>query len=139
MTRGASTGAPYADGVITAAHAIVYAEDADATRAFFRDVLGLPFVDDGGGWLIFAMPPTELGIHPTGDDAPPGHQLFLMCDDIETTVADLRAKGVEFASEVSEQGWGRLISMVVPGGGTIGLYEPKHRLAVDLEPGTLGP
>ena len=112
--------------MITAAHAIVYAEDADATRAFFRDVLGMSYTDVGGGWLIFQLPPAELGIHPTGDDAKPGHELFLLCDDIEATVADLRGKGVEFASEVADRGWGRYITMVVPGGGTMGLYQPKH-------------
>jgi catechol 2,3-dioxygenase-like lactoylglutathione lyase family enzyme len=118
--------------VINAVHAIVYAADADATRAFFRDVLELPFADDGGGWLVFKLPPAELGIHPNGDDAPAGHELFLMCDDLDATMEELRAKGVEFASEVSEQRWGHLVSVVVPGGGTIGLYEPKHALAYDL-------
>jgi catechol 2,3-dioxygenase-like lactoylglutathione lyase family enzyme len=115
--------------VITGTHAIVYAEDAAAARAFFRDVLGFPHVDVGDGWLVFRLPPAELGVHPTGDDAPAGHELFLTCDDIEATVAELRAKGVEFASEVSDRGWGLFVSMVVPGAGRVGLYEPRHALA----------
>jgi catechol 2,3-dioxygenase-like lactoylglutathione lyase family enzyme len=112
---------------ITGTHAIIYAEDADAARTFFRDVLGLPWVDDGGGWLIFALPPAELGIHPTGEDAPPGHELFLTCDDVHATVSDLRAKGVEFRGDVVDRGWGLYVTLVVPGAGTVGLYEPKHR------------
>ncbi len=112
--------------MINGAHAILYAENADATRAFFRDVLELPSVDVGGGWLVFTLPPAELGVHPTGDDAPAGHELFLLCDDIEATVADLTAKGVEFASEVTDRGWGLYVSIVVPGGGTMGLYQPTH-------------
>ena len=114
--------------MINAVHAIVYAEDAETTRAFFRDVLELPCVDDGGGWLIYRLPPAELGIHPTGDDTPAGHELFLMCDDIDATVSDLRAKGVEFRGEVADRGWGLYVAMVVPGGGTIGLYEPRHKV-----------
>ena len=113
--------------MINAAHTIIYCDDAPLARAFFRDVLEFPCVDDGGGWLIFRQPPTELGIHEAAPDAPAGHELFLMCDSIEQTVAELRAKGVEFRGEVGEQSWGRLITMVVPGAGTIGLYEPKHR------------
>ncbi|HWL35875.1 MAG TPA: VOC family protein [Frankiaceae bacterium] len=113
--------------MINAAHTIVYAEDAALARAFFRDVIGWKHVDDGGGWLIFQQPPTELGIHETGPDAPAGHELFLMCDDVDATVAELRAKGVEFEGEVTDQGWGRLITMHVPGAGKMGLYQPAHR------------
>jgi catechol 2,3-dioxygenase-like lactoylglutathione lyase family enzyme len=79
--------------VINGAHTIVYADDAELARAFFRDVLGWPHVDDGGGWLIFQQPPSELGVHPVGPDAPAGHELFLLCDDVDATVAELRAKG----------------------------------------------
>jgi catechol 2,3-dioxygenase-like lactoylglutathione lyase family enzyme len=114
--------------VITGAHTVIYAEDADAARAFFRDVLGLPFVDDGGGWLIFALPPGEVGVHPLGEDVTAGHELFLTCDDVEATVADLRAKGAAFEGEISEQRWGRLITMLVPGAGKMGLYQPAHRV-----------
>ena len=120
--------------MIHAAHSIIYAEDAEATRAFFRDVLGLPAIDSGGGWLIFQLPPSELGIHPTGPGAAPSgtHQLYLMCDDIHATVAELASKGVEFDGDVIDPGFGLLITMNVPGGGQIGLYEPKHATAHDL-------
>jgi catechol 2,3-dioxygenase-like lactoylglutathione lyase family enzyme len=110
--------------VITGAHAIVYSRDADADRAFFRDVLGFPSVDAGGGWLIFALPPAELAAHPA--DAGGRHELYLMCDEIESTVAELKAKGVEFTSPVSDQGFGLLTSLKLPGGGELGLYEPRH-------------
>ena len=113
--------------MITGTHAIVYAEDADATRAFFRDVLELSYVDSGGGWLIFQLPPAEVGIHPTGEGvATIGHELFLTCDDIEKTVADLRGKGAEFQGEVVDRGWGLYATLVVPGAGTMGIYQPKH-------------
>jgi catechol 2,3-dioxygenase-like lactoylglutathione lyase family enzyme len=117
--------------VITAVHAIVYAPDAEAARAFFRDNLGLRWVEGGGpgeSWPIFGLPPAELGIH-SAERA--SHELFLMCDDIEATVAELRGKGVEFESggEVSDQGWGRLATILVPGGGRLGLYEPRHAVA----------
>jgi catechol 2,3-dioxygenase-like lactoylglutathione lyase family enzyme len=118
--------------MITGTHAILYADDADAARAFFRDVLGLPYVDDGGGgWLIFRLPPAEAGIHPSdAEGATHGtHQLFLMCDDVTATVADLKAKGAEFEGDVADHGWGLLISLKVPGAGTIGLYQPRHALA----------
>jgi catechol 2,3-dioxygenase-like lactoylglutathione lyase family enzyme len=110
--------------VITGAHAIVYSRDADADRAFFRDVLGFPSVDAGGGWLIFALPPAELAAHPA--DAGGRHELYLMCDEIEATVAQLQAKGVEFTAPVSDEGFGLLTSLKLPGGGELGLYEPRH-------------
>ncbi len=110
--------------MITGAHAIVYSLDADADRAFFRDVLGFPSVDAGGGWLIFALPPAELAAHPA--DAGGRHELYLMCDEIESTVAELQAKGVEFTTPVSDQGFGLLTSLKLPGGGELGLYEPRH-------------
>ena len=111
--------------MINAAHAIVYADDAEKARAFFRDVLEFPSVDVGGGWLIFELPRSELGIHPTGEGAPAGHELFLLCDDVEKTVAELTAKGVEFDGGIEDRGWGRYVTMRVPGAGTIGLYQPK--------------
>jgi predicted enzyme related to lactoylglutathione lyase len=126
--------------MITSSHAIIYAEDPESARAFFREVLELPFVDVHGGWLIFKLPPAELGVHPAGDPGDPGtgapsghHELYLMCDDIESTVADLAAKGVEFAGPIEDQGFGRLVRMRIPGAGEIGLYEPNHRTAYDLE------
>jgi catechol 2,3-dioxygenase-like lactoylglutathione lyase family enzyme len=126
--------------VINAAHAIIYADDAEATRAFFRDVLEMPYVDAHEGWLIFQLPPAELGVHPTmaDADAPPDsgrHELFLMCDDIEETVADLEAKGVEFTSAVEDRGFGRFTTMRLPGAGEMGLYQPSHATAFDLDAG----
>jgi catechol 2,3-dioxygenase-like lactoylglutathione lyase family enzyme len=116
--------------VITSVHTIVYASDADQARAFFRDVLGLPNVDARDGWLIFKLPPAELAVHPAADDG--RHELYLMCDDIAATMADLEAKGAEFTSPVTEQGFGLVTSIAVPGGGELGLYEPRHRTAYDL-------
>jgi catechol 2,3-dioxygenase-like lactoylglutathione lyase family enzyme len=112
--------------VITGTHAIVFGEDADAARAFFDEVLGLRAVDAGGGWLIFALPPAELACHPTSPDDSGRHELYLMCDDVEATVADLEAKGVEFVAPISDEGFGRMTRMRVPGGGELGLYQPTH-------------
>jgi catechol 2,3-dioxygenase-like lactoylglutathione lyase family enzyme len=116
--------------MIIATHTIVFAEDAERAREFFRDVLGWPNVDAGGGWLIFRSPPAELAVHPT-DPADSGrHALHLVCDDVAATVAELTAKGVNCA-EITDQGWGLLTSVEVPGAGSIGLYQPKHPLALD--------
>jgi catechol 2,3-dioxygenase-like lactoylglutathione lyase family enzyme len=112
--------------VIAGVHAIVFSEDAEAARAFFRDVLELPHVDAHGGWLIFALPPAELAVHPTSPDDSGRHELYLMCDDLERTTADLKARGVELVSPVSDEGWGLLTRLRIPGGGEIGLYEPRH-------------
>jgi catechol 2,3-dioxygenase-like lactoylglutathione lyase family enzyme len=126
--------------MITGTHAIVYADDAEAARAFLRDVLEFPHVDAHDGWLIFKLPPAELGVHPAGDPGDPGtgapsghHELYLMCDDIEATVAALTAKGAEFAGPVESQGFGLLTRLKVPGAGEIGLYQPRHATAYDLE------
>jgi catechol 2,3-dioxygenase-like lactoylglutathione lyase family enzyme len=116
--------------VITGAHTIMYAVDADATRAFLKDVLGLSNVDAGNGWLLFRSPPAELAVHPAAE--PGRHELYLMCDDLEATIAELTAKGVEFTDGVSDQGWGRLATLRVPGAGEMGLYEPRHPTAYDL-------
>jgi predicted enzyme related to lactoylglutathione lyase len=110
--------------VIIGVHAIIFANDADRVREFLHDVLELESVDAGGGWLIFALPPAELAAHPT--DEQPRHQLYLMCDDIRATVADLAAKGVEFTSEITEQGFGLMTAFALAGGGELALYEPKH-------------
>jgi len=120
--------------VITSTHAIIYADDADRARAFFRDTLELPNVDAHGGWLIFKLPPAGLGIHPTNQpELESGqHQLWLMCDDIQATVADLRDRGVEFTGSVEDQGFGLVTTLRVPGGGELGLYEPKHATGYDL-------
>ena len=115
--------------MIFGVHALIYSADAAADRAFLRDVLGLPHVDSGDGWLIFKAPPTELAVHPT--DGPPTHELYLMADDITATLADLRGKGVEVVDEPVDQGWGLLAAIRTPSGGTLHLYEPRHATAID--------
>ena len=114
--------------VIAGAHTIVFAEDADAARAFFRGVLEWPYVDAHGGWLIFELPPGELAVHPgPGWSGQVGqHELFLMCHDIDATIGALRQKGVEFTEAISEEPFGRLTRFKVPGAGEMGLYEPRH-------------
>src|SRR3954467_13194480 len=115
---------------VIAAHMILDAEDADAARAFLREVLDLPHVDAGGGWLIFRSPPAEIAIHPTEEASVPArHELYLMCDDLRATIADLRAKGVQLDGEISEQRWGLLTTLPVPGAGAVGLYQPLHPTA----------
>ena len=110
--------------MITGAHAVIFSEDAEADRAFFRDLLGFPAVDAGDGWLIFSLPPAELAVHPTDQGA--HHELYLMCDDVEATVAELEERGVEITGPVTDQGFGRRTSIRLPGGGELGLYEPRH-------------
>ncbi|MEA2217855.1 MAG: hypothetical protein QOJ35_481 [Solirubrobacteraceae bacterium] len=110
--------------MISGVHAVMYSRDAEALRAFLRDVLGFEGVDAGGGWLIFALPPAELAAHPSESGG--RHELYLMCDDIAATVASLEARGVEFTGPVDDVGWGLLTAMKVPGGGELGLYEPRH-------------
>ena len=109
--------------MITGAHAILFTPDADGLRAFVRDVLGFPAVDAGGGWLIFALPPAELAAYPAEGES--RHELYLMCDDIEVTIAELQAKGVE-CGPVSDEGFGLLTSIRTPGGADLGLYEARH-------------
>jgi catechol 2,3-dioxygenase-like lactoylglutathione lyase family enzyme len=110
--------------VIVGTHAIVYAKDADRARAFFRDVLGLRHVDAGEGWLIFRLPPAEVGVHPGEESG--RHELYLVCDDVRRTVRDLEKKGVRFLEPVADRGWGLLTTLEIPGGGAMGLYEPRH-------------
>jgi predicted enzyme related to lactoylglutathione lyase len=110
--------------VITGIHAIVFTEDADAVRAFFADVLELPSVDAGGGWLIFALPPAELAAHPA--EGPSRHELYLMCDDINATVEELQRKGVQITRPVSDEGFGLETAVRLPDGSELGLYEPRH-------------
>lgn len=112
-------------------HALMYSTDAAADRAFLRDVLGFAHVDDGNGWLIFKLPPSELGVHPAGD-GPPHHELCLMVDDIAATVADWRARGVEIASEPADRGFGVLAVVRLPSGAELSVYEPRHAVAYDL-------
>lgn len=144
--------------MINAVHTLVYADDADAARAFFRDVLGWRHVDVHDGWLIFKTGPSELGVHPNSgapdSDAPdsgaqnsgvqnsgagvepalarPRHEISLLCDDIEQTVTELRAKGAQFTSAITDQRWGRTTMLAIPGAGEMMIYEPRHPLALDL-------
>jgi predicted enzyme related to lactoylglutathione lyase len=110
--------------VITGIHAIVFSPDAEKIRAFFADVLGWRSADAGGGWLIFALPPAELAVHPA--EGTGHHELYLMCDDIQATLAELRGKGVEVARDVSDQGWGLLAAIRLPDGSELAIYEPRH-------------
>ncbi len=117
--------------MIGGVHTILYSKQADAVRAFFRDVLEFPAVDAGRGWLIFATPPGELAIHPAEERA--RHELYLMCADIEAEVARLGAKGVEFSMPIRDQGWGLLTQVKLPDGETLGLYEPRHPMAIQMK------
>ena len=110
--------------VITGMHAVVFSPRAEQVRAFFADVLGMPSADAGGGWLIFALPPAELAVHPAEGES--RHELYLMCDDIHTTLAELRGKGAEVAREVSDQGWGLLAAIRLPDGSEFPIYQPRH-------------
>jgi len=110
--------------MITGVHAIMFSDDAEGVRAFFRDVLGFSSVDAGHGWLIFALPPAELAAHPA--DGTNRHELYLMCDDINATVAELQAKGIEITKEIRDAGFGLLTALRLPDGNELALYEPKH-------------
>jgi predicted enzyme related to lactoylglutathione lyase len=110
--------------MITGAHSIIYSRDPEGVRAFFADVLELASVDAGNGWLIFALPPAEVAAHPI--EGAGRHDLYLMCDDVYATVAELEAKGVEFARPIAEERWGLVTALKLPGGAELGLYEPRH-------------
>jgi predicted enzyme related to lactoylglutathione lyase len=110
--------------MITGAHAIIFTRNVDAVRAFLRDVLQFASVDAGDGWLIFALPPAELAAHPADDAG--HHELYLMCDDIHATVAELQDKGVEFSRPITDERWGLITAIKMPDGGELCLYEPKH-------------
>ncbi|HTT52683.1 MAG TPA: VOC family protein [Streptosporangiaceae bacterium] len=110
--------------MITGMHAIMFSPDAERVRAFFADVLRLPSADAGGGWLIFALPPAELAVHPA--DGPPRHELYLMCDDIHATLAELRDAGAEVARDVTDQRWGLLAAIRLPDGTEFPIYQPRH-------------
>jgi|SRR5271155_4343059 len=129
--------------MINGAHVVIYSRNSEADRAFFRDVLKFPSVDAGHGWLIFALPPCEAAFHDQEDDSRNNdsgnndssnndkHELYLMCHDVAATLKDLKAKNVE-VSDVTEQRWGSVARFSLPGGGKIGIYEPKH--ASPLQP-----
>jgi catechol 2,3-dioxygenase-like lactoylglutathione lyase family enzyme len=109
--------------MISGAHVVLYSVDAEADRAFFRDVLKYPFVDAGHNWLIFALPPAELAVHPA--DSASGHELFLMCDDLEAFVGQMAERGVE-CTDPSTERWGSITRVTLPSGGTLGVYQPSH-------------
>jgi len=109
--------------MIHGAHVIISSKDAEADRAFFRDVLNYESVDAGHGWLIFALPPSEVAVHPSEENDV--HELFLMCDDVEAFIAEMKKKKVK-CSPVDEQRWGSITRLTLPGGGTLGVYQPKH-------------
>lgn len=112
---------------ITGVHALLHCKEAEALRTLLRDVLELPHIDSGGGWLIFRLPPAELGVHPgeTGK-----HELSLMCDDLDATIAELRDKGVVFRGEPKDEGYGVVTTMVLPGDVEVLLYEPRHETVI---------
>ena len=109
--------------MISGAHCIIYSKDPEADRRFFRDVLGLPDVDVGGGWLIFGLPASELAVHPAERNNV--HEIYFLCDDIDAVIGSLAGEGVAF-DPVSTRDWGRVSRLTLPGGGTVGIYEPRH-------------
>jgi catechol 2,3-dioxygenase-like lactoylglutathione lyase family enzyme len=127
--------------MITACHTLIYSDDAAATRAFFRDVLQLPHVEDAGsgtGWLIFRTGPSELGVHPTRSEheghvyeSPRQHVVSLQCDDVEATKAELEGRGAQFTSDIVDEGYGLVTTVAVPGADDLMIYQPKHELALD--------
>jgi hypothetical protein len=118
--------------MITGVHGVIFTEDADGVRAFCRDVLEFSSVDAGDGWLIFALPPAELAAHPAGEDG--HHELYLMCDDTHATVDELKRKGIEFSRPISDEGFGLMTAIKLPGGGELGLYEPRHPIPTPAPP-----
>jgi hypothetical protein len=112
--------------MISGAHMIIYSTDADADRAFFRNVLKFPAIDAGQGWLIFALPPAEIAVHPAAESDT--HEIYLMCDDVEATIQELKSRNVD-CTPIADEGWGLLTHISLPGGGRLGLYQPRHPLA----------
>ncbi len=109
--------------MISGAHVVIYSKDAEADRDFLRDVLGFPYVDAGHGWLIFALPPAEVAVHPAETGG--SEQLYLMCDDLDATIVMLAGKDV-LCGPVETPRWGKVTTIPLPGGGKLGLYEPNH-------------
>jgi hypothetical protein len=116
--------------MIIGVHALLYNQQAEEVRAFFRDVLGLGSIDAGGGWPIFGLPPAELAVHPTEGEG--SCALYLLCDDLQATMAELAGKGVTFARPVHEERWGSVTAIALPSGAELGLYQPRHPLALGL-------
>jgi catechol 2,3-dioxygenase-like lactoylglutathione lyase family enzyme len=117
--------------MINGAHIILYSRDAEADRVFIRDMLGFTGVDAGDGWLIFKLPPAEIAVHPT--DGPGKHEFYLICDDLEKTLADLTARGVTISRPPSNQSWGLLAAIQLPSGSELSIYQPRHPTAYDLQ------
>jgi catechol 2,3-dioxygenase-like lactoylglutathione lyase family enzyme len=115
--------------MIFGTHIIIYSKDAEADRSFLRDVLGFASVDAGRGWLIFALPPAEAAVHPAEENG--RHELYFLCEDLQAEIAALTAKGVQ-CSEVHDERWGSITKIKLPGGGEVGLYQPKHPIALKL-------
>ena len=109
--------------MINGAHAIIYSENAEADREFFRDILKFPHVDVGEGWLIFALPPAEVAVHSAEKNG--AHELYFMCEDINSFVAEMIGRSVE-CTEIFDRGWGLLTQITLPGGGKLGVYQPQH-------------
>ena len=109
--------------MIIGAHSIIYSKDPDADRAFLRDVLAFPSVDVGHGWLIFGLPPAEVAVHPSEENDV--HEFYLMCDDVHALIADMEKRGV-VCGPIHDQGWGVLTHVILPGGGKLGIYQPRH-------------
>jgi hypothetical protein len=109
--------------MIIGAHSIIYSKNSDADRTFLKEVLGFPHVDVGGGWLIFGLPPGEVAVHPSDENGV--HELYLMTDDVQALVASMNERGIE-TSPISNQGWGMLTQVTLPGGGKLGIYQPRH-------------
>ncbi|HEY5242485.1 MAG TPA: hypothetical protein VIJ22_13495 [Polyangiaceae bacterium] len=122
--------------MIHGSHVIIYSKDSDADRDFFRDVLGYPYADAGHGWLIFALPPAEVAFHPSESGGT--HELYLMCDDMQRFLGEMRARGVPVAAP-SEQRWGVLTHVTLPSGGKLGVYEPKHASPLQARPSRRAP
>lgn len=126
---------------IVGAHMLFYTSEAEALRAMLRDVFGFKHVDAGGGWLIFALPPAELGVHPaevSDHKLPGGHQISFMCDDIAATMADLKKRGVPFDGGPHKEDFGTIATMILPGNVKVMLYEPHHKTAIELSKSTAG-
>ncbi len=122
--------------MIFGTHAIIFSKAPQEARELLKTVLGSRSVDAGGGWLIFALPPAEIAVHPT--DGASGMQLYLMCEDIEKTITELRSKGIKFTQAVQDASWGRVSAIALPGGGELGLYQPRHPITF-ARPSTASP
>jgi predicted enzyme related to lactoylglutathione lyase len=116
--------------MINGAHMVIYSRDPEADRAFFQDVLNYPHVDVGGGFLIFKLPPAEITVHPHRTSL--AHELYFMCDDIEATMKELTAKGIEFTEGIIDEGWALLTRLRMPGGSEVAVYQPRHERATEL-------